>query len=175
MLDIDFLPEHLIIVGGSYIGLEFGQMFRRFGSKVTIIEMGERLIGREDADISGAIKEILEKEDINVRLNSKCISFSKRGEKVVAHVDCASGEPEISGSHVLLATGRVPNTDDLGLEKAGVKTDERGYIVVDDELQTNVAGVYAVGDCNGRGAFTHTSWNDAEIVAANLLAGARAV
>nr|HQU86671.1 FAD-containing oxidoreductase [Pyrinomonadaceae bacterium] len=173
LLDIDFLPEHLIIVGGSYIGLEFGQMFRRFGSKVTIIEMGERLISREDEDISDAIKNILKKEDIEIRLNSKCISFSKNGDKIIAHVDCASGEPQISGSHVLLATGRVPNTDDLGLKSAGIKCDERGYIIVDDELQTNVSGVYAVGDCNGRGAFTHTSWNDAEIVAANLLAGGK--
>lgn len=169
LLDIESVPEHLIIVGGSYIGLEFGQMFRRFGSRVTIIEMGERLIGREDEDISDAIREILEKEEIDVRLNSKCISFSKRGDKTVAHVDCAERDKEIVGTHVLLATGRVPNTDDLGLETAGIKTDERGYIVVDDELQTNVSGVYAVGDCNGRGAFTHTSWNDAEIVAANLL------
>ena len=171
LLDIDFIPEHLIIVGGSYIGLEFGQMFSRFGSRVTIIEMGERLIGREDEDISGAIREILEKEGIEIRLNSKCISFSKHGEKTIAHLDCGEGDKKVIGSHVLLATGRVPNTNDLGLETAGVKTDERGYIIVDDKLQTSVSGVYAVGDCNGRGAFTHTSWNDAEIVAANLLEG----
>jgi pyruvate/2-oxoglutarate dehydrogenase complex dihydrolipoamide dehydrogenase (E3) component len=171
LLDIDFLPKHLIIVGGSYIGLEFGQMFRRFGSEVTIIEMGERLIAREDEDVSKAIKEILEKEGIKIRLNAKCIRFTKRGEEIVVRVDCAGGEePEVRGAtHVLLAVGRVPNTQDLGLEKAGVERDARGYITVSDKLETNVSGIWALGDCNGKGAFTHTSFNDAEIVAANLL------
>jgi pyruvate/2-oxoglutarate dehydrogenase complex dihydrolipoamide dehydrogenase (E3) component len=169
MMEIDFLPRHLIIVGGSYVGLEFGQMFRRFGSEVTIIEMGPRLIQREDEDVSGAIQEILEREDIKVRLNAKCIGFSRRSEETVANVDCVSGDTEVSGTHLLLAVGRRPNTDDLGLEKAGVTLDERGYIVVDDQLRTNGAGIWALGDCNGRGAFTHTSFNDAEIVAANLL------
>jgi len=169
MMDIDFLPGHLIIVGGSYIGLEFGQMFRRFGSEVTIIEMAERLIQREDEDVSSAIKEILEQEGIHIRLNAKCIGFSKRGEEIVAKVDCTTGAPEVIGTHVLLAVGRRPNTDDLGLEKAGVSVDSRGYIVVDDQLRTGAAGIWALGDCNGKGAFTHTSFNDAEIVAANLL------
>lgn len=169
MMGIDFLPRHLIMVGGSYVGLEFGQMFRRFGSEVTIIEMGPRLIQREDEDVSGAIQEILKREDINVRLNVKCIGFSRRGEETVTHMDCASGATEVSGTHVLLAVGRRPNTDDLGLEKAGVAVDERGYIVVDDQLRTSAPGIWALGDCNGRGAFTHTSFNDAEIVAANLL------
>lgn len=170
LLDIDFVPKHLIIVGGSYIGLEFGQMFRRFGSEVTIIEMGERLISREDEDISSAIKEILENEGIKIRLNAKCISFSKRGSEIVANVDCEKDAPEVSGgTHVLLAVGRTPNTQDLGLEKAGVETDKRGYIKVNDNLKTNVSGIWALGDCNGKGAFTHTSFNDAEIVAANLL------
>jgi pyruvate/2-oxoglutarate dehydrogenase complex dihydrolipoamide dehydrogenase (E3) component len=169
MMSIDFVPPHLIVVGGSYIGLEFGQMFRRFGSEVTVIEMAPRLIKREDEDVSAAIREIFEAEGIHLRLNAKCIRFSRRGSETVAHVDCADGGPEVAGTHVLLAVGRRPNTDDLGLDKAGVATDERGYIVVDDELRTNVPGIWAVGDCNGQGAFTHTSYNDAEIVAANLL------
>jgi pyruvate/2-oxoglutarate dehydrogenase complex dihydrolipoamide dehydrogenase (E3) component len=170
LLDIDFVPKHLIIVGGSYIGLEFGQMFRRFGSEVTIIEMGERLISREDEDISAAIKEILENEGINIRLNAKCISFSKQGAEIIAHVDCDNAAPEVrGGTHVLLAVGRTPNTQDLGLEKAGVEIDRRGYITVNDNLETNVSGIFALGDCNGKGAFTHTAFNDAEIAAANLL------
>ena len=169
MMDIDFLPRHLIIVGGSYIGLEFGQMYRRFGSEVTIIEMGGRLIQREDEDVSSAIKEILEGESITVRLNANCIGFSKRGAAIVAHVDCAEGTPEVSGTHLLLAVGRRPNTDDLNLEKAGVLIDKRGYIAVDDQLRTSEPGIWALGDCNGKGAFTHTSFNDSEIVAANLL------
>ena len=169
MMGVDFLPRHLIVVGGSYVGLEFGQMFRRFGSEVTIIEMGSRLIQREDEDVSAAVKEILEGEGITVRLNAKCIAFSKRGEETLARVDCSEGAPEVSGSHVLLAVGRRPNTDDLGLEKAGVATDAHGYIVTDDQLRTGVPGIWALGDCNGKGAFTHTSYNDGEIASANLL------
>ena len=169
MMDVDFLPQHLIVVGGSYIGLEFGQMYRRFGSRVTILEMGPRLIHREDEDVSAAIQGILEQEGIDIRLNAKCISFSKRGEEIIAGVDCAGVVSGIGGSHVLLAVGRRPNTDDLGLDKAGVSVDERGNIVVDDQLRTNVPGIWALGDCNGRGGFTHTSYNDFEIVAANLL------
>lgn len=169
MMDIDFLPAHLVIVGGSYVGLEFGQMYRRFGSEVTIVEMGPRLIQREDEDVSAAVKEILEREGVNVRLNAKCISVRNDGGKVAVGVDCTSGAPEVIGSHLLLAVGRRPNTDDLGLEKAGIQQDKRGYIVVDDELRTSVPGIWALGDCNGKGAFTHTSYNDFEIVAANLL------
>jgi pyruvate/2-oxoglutarate dehydrogenase complex dihydrolipoamide dehydrogenase (E3) component len=169
MMDIDYLPPHLVIVGGSYIGLEFGQMFRRFGSEVTIIEMSGRLIRKEDEDVSAAIREILEREGINLRLNSQCIRLSQEGAGIHAHVDCAGGNPVVSGSHLLIATGRRPNTDDLGLEKAGVATDAHGYILVDDQLRTNVPGIWALGDCNGQGAFTHTSYNDAEIVVANLL------
>ena len=169
LLEIDYLPRHLIVVGGSYIGLEFGQMYRRFGSEVTIIEMGDRLIHREDEDVSAAIKEILEGEGIHVRLNAKCIGFSKRGEETIAHSDCADGPLDVAGSHVLLAVGRQPNTGDLGLEKAGVSVNEHGYIVVDDQLRTSAPGIWAMGDCNGKGAFTHTSYNDFEIVAANLL------
>jgi len=171
MMEVDFLPEHLLVVGGSYIGLEFAQMYRRFGSRVTVIEMGPRLIGREDEDFSQAIKEILESEGIAFRLNAKCMSLAKRGDGVAVNMSCDEEPREINGSHVLLAVGRVPNTDDLGLDKAGVKTDVHGYIVVDDELKTNVPGIWALGDANGRGAFTHTSYNDYEIVAANLLDG----
>lgn len=169
MIEIDFLPPHLVIVGGSYIGLEFGQMFRRFGSEVTIVEMAPRFIHREDEDVSIAIHDILEAEGIHIRLNAKCIRVAKRDDGIAVGVDCANGEPEIHGSHLLMAVGRRPNTDDLGLEKAGVLQDKRGYIVVDDQLRTNVPGIWALGDCNGRGGFTHTSYNDFEIVAANLL------
>ena len=169
MMAVDFLPKHLIVVGGSYIGLEFGQMFRRFGSEVTILEMGPRLIQREDEDVSAAMQEILEREGIHVRLNAKCIAFSRSGDEVIAHAECEEGSPDVAGSHVLLAVGRRPNTDDLGLEKAGVAVDHRGYIEVDDQLRTSVPGIWAMGDCNGKGAFTHTSYNDYEIVAANLL------
>jgi pyruvate/2-oxoglutarate dehydrogenase complex dihydrolipoamide dehydrogenase (E3) component len=171
MMDVDFLPEHLIVVGGSYVGLEFAQMYRRFGSDVTVIEMGPRLIGREDEDTSENVREILEAEGINIRLNARCISIAKRDDKIVAGVDCELGSPEVQGTHLLLAVGRIPNTQDLGLDLAGVITDQRGYIVVDDELQTNVPGIWALGDCNGRGAFTHTSYNDYEIVADNLFNG----
>lgn len=169
MMAVDFLPRHLVIVGGSYIGLEFGQMFRRFGSEVTIVEMGPRLIQREDDDVSLAIQEILEGEGVAIQLNAKCIGLTKTADGVGVKVDCESGAPEVHGSHLLLAVGRRPNTDDLGLENAGVEVDERGYVVVNDELQTSVAGIWALGDCNGKGAFTHTSYNDAEIVVANLL------
>ncbi len=173
MLALDTLPKHLVIVGGSYIGIEFGQMYRRFGSEVTIVEKGPRLIGHEDEDVSTAVQEILQKEGIKIRLNAECIHF-KRDDRDptqpnVVGTTCTAAEPEIYGSHVLLAMGRRPNTDDLGLDKAGVATDERGYITVDDHLRTNVPGIFALGDCNGRGGFTHTAYNDFEIVAANLL------
>jgi pyruvate/2-oxoglutarate dehydrogenase complex dihydrolipoamide dehydrogenase (E3) component len=169
MMQVDFLPRHLVIVGGSYIGLEFGQMYRRFGSEVTILEKSSRLVSQEDEDVSEAVKGICEREGIHIRLNAECIGFAKRGEDVVAHASCEEGDPEVAASHALLAMGRRPNTDDLGLEKAGVATDDRGYIRVDDRLRTNVEGVWALGDCNGKGGFTHTSYNDFEIVAANLL------
>jgi pyruvate/2-oxoglutarate dehydrogenase complex dihydrolipoamide dehydrogenase (E3) component len=169
VMDVDFLPHHLIIVGGSYIGLEFGQMYRRFGSEVTIIEMAPRLVSHEDEDVSAAIKDIIELEGANVRLDAECISVAKHGDEIIAKVDCTDGAPEVAGSHLLMAVGRRPNTDDLDLDKAGVRCDERGYIVVDDRLQTTAPGVWALGDCNGKGAFTHTAYNDFEIVAANLL------
>ena len=169
MMEVDFLPRHLVIVGGSYVGLEFGQMFRRFGSEVTIVEMAPRLIKREDEDVSDAVREIVEREGVRVRLNAKCIGFRRDGNDIAVGVDCEQGDREVLGSHVLLAVGRRPNTDDLGLDKAGIATDKNGYIAVDDQLRTNVPGIWALGDCNGKGAFTHTSYNDYEIVAANLL------
>src|SRR6266550_4264671 len=169
MMEVDFLPEHLIVIGGSYVGLEFAQMYHRFGSEVTIVEMGPRLIQREDEDVSEAVKKILETEGINIRLSAECIAMERRGAKVAVKVDCSSGDKTVLGSHLLLAVGRVPNTDDLGLENAGIAVDQRGYIQVDDQLRTNVSGIYGLGDCNGRGAFTHTAYNDYEIVAANLL------
>jgi pyruvate/2-oxoglutarate dehydrogenase complex dihydrolipoamide dehydrogenase (E3) component len=169
MMEVDFLPEHLIITGGSYIGLEFAQMYRRFGSEVTVIERGPRLIEREDEDISAAVKSILENEGIAVQLDAECVRAEEEGKSIVAKVDCTAGPREVKGSHLLLAVGRVPNTGDLGLDKAGIETDARGYIEVDDQLHTSVPGVWALGDCNGKGAFTHTSYNDYEIVAANLL------
>jgi pyruvate/2-oxoglutarate dehydrogenase complex dihydrolipoamide dehydrogenase (E3) component len=169
MMRVDFLPKHLIILGGSYIGLEFGQMFRRFGSEVTIVETGPRLIPREDEDVSAAILDIMEREGVQVRFATKCKLLARQGEEVIANVETAGRMSEIRGSHLLLATGRRPNTDDLGLEKAGVAVDPHGYVLIDDQLRTNVLGIWALGDCNGHGGFTHTSYNDFEIVAANLL------
>ncbi|MDR6951474.1 pyruvate/2-oxoglutarate dehydrogenase complex dihydrolipoamide dehydrogenase (E3) component [Ancylobacter sp. 3268] len=171
MVELEAVPAHLVVVGGSYIGLEFAQMFRRFGSRVTLVEKSGRLIAREDEDVSATIREIVEAEGIEVRTGAECLSFARRDEGVAVRVGCTEGVPEIVGSHVLLAIGRRPNTDDLGLDAAGISTDGRGYITVDDHLQTSVPGVYALGDCNGRGAFTHTAYNDFEIVAANLLDG----
>jgi pyruvate/2-oxoglutarate dehydrogenase complex dihydrolipoamide dehydrogenase (E3) component len=169
MMHVDYAPEHLIVIGGSYIGLEFGQMYRRFGSNVTIVEMGPRLIGREDEEVSKCVREILEGEGIEIRLNAECISARKEGDHISVGLECADASKDVIGSHMLLAVGRVPNTDDLGLDKAGVETDKAGYIKVDEQLRTNVPGIWALGDCNGKGAFTHTSYNDYEIVAANLL------
>lgn len=169
ILDLDHVPRHLVVVGGSYIGLEFAQMYRRFGAEVTVVEKGERLISREDPDVSDAVMELLEKEGVKVRLSADCIRFAPHADGVEVGVNCSSGDPSVVGSHVLLAVGRTPNTDDLGLDRAGVATDARGYVTVDDRLRTNVPGIWAMGDCNGRGAFTHTAYNDFEIVAANLL------
>jgi pyruvate/2-oxoglutarate dehydrogenase complex dihydrolipoamide dehydrogenase (E3) component len=171
ILRLDSVPRHLIVVGGSYIGLEFAQMYRRFGAAVTILERAPRLISREDEDVSEAVRNILVDEGISVRTSSACMSFKPHADGVAVDVDCTSGSPTAVGSHVLLAVGRRPNTDDLGLDRAGVGVDERGFIVVDDTLATNVPGIWALGDCNGRGAFTHTAYNDFEIVAANLLDG----
>jgi pyruvate/2-oxoglutarate dehydrogenase complex dihydrolipoamide dehydrogenase (E3) component len=171
MVALERLPEHLVVVGGSYVGLEFAQMFRRFGSEVTVVERGGRLIAREDEDVSDAVREILEAEGITVRLNANCLDVSKHPDGVVVSVNCEEGAPEVLGSHVLLAVGRHPNTDDLGVGEAGLELDEKGFVVVDDELRTSVPGIWALGECNGHGAFTHTSYNDYEIVSANLLRG----
>ena len=169
ILDLEVLPEHLIIVGGSYIGLEFAQMFRRFGSAVTVIERNAQLLPHEDEDISTALRAMLEAEGISFRTNATCIELHREGTSVSVSLDCNEAPSSIVGSHILLAIGRVPNTDDLGLDSAGVEVDERGFVRTDEHLQTSSANVWAMGDCNGRGAFTHTSWNDYEIVADNLL------
>jgi pyruvate/2-oxoglutarate dehydrogenase complex dihydrolipoamide dehydrogenase (E3) component len=169
MMDIDFLPPHLIVLGGSYVGLEFAQVYRRFGSGVTVVELGPRLIAREDEDVSEAVADVLRDEGIDVRVNSKVVGVAKQGNDIAVTVETAGARSQVVGSHLLLAIGRRPNTDDLGLDQAGIGTDPRGYIQVDDQLRTNMAGIWALGDCNGRGAFTHTSYNDFEIVAANLL------
>ncbi len=168
IMEVDFLPEHLIIVGGSYIGLEFAQMYRRFGSRVTVVEMHDRLISRDDDEVSETVREIMENEGVEIRLQAECLTLRKHEQGVAIQVECDSGAPEVVGSHLLMAVGRTPNTHDLGLDKAGIETDERGFIVVDDQLRTNVSNVWATGDVNGRGAFTHTSYNDYEIVVANL-------
>lgn len=167
ILDLDELPGHLVIVGGSYIALEFAQMYRRFGARVTVIEKGSRLTSREDEDVSATIAEILRAEGIDVVLNATDIRFTKQDSGF--EVTPRDGADPIAGTHLLLAVGRMPNTDDLGLENAGVDLDRRGYIVVDDQLRTTAEHIWAMGDCNGKGAFTHTSYNDFEIVAANLL------
>jgi pyruvate/2-oxoglutarate dehydrogenase complex dihydrolipoamide dehydrogenase (E3) component len=168
IMAVDFLPEHLVVVGGSYIGLEFAQAYRRFGTKVTVVERAPRLIAREDDDVSDEIRAILEREGIEIRTGAECMALSRKGDRIVVGLECRGGAPVAEGSHVLLAVGRLPNTQDLGLESAGIEADARGYIKVDDECRTSVAGVWALGDANGRGAFTHTSYNDYEIVAANL-------
>ncbi len=173
MMAVDYVPRRLLILGGGYIGLEFGQMFRRFGSEVTIIELGPSLVPHEDQDVCAAIQQIIGDEGIAVHLNANCLSFAKHGDDIVASMDCQGVMQQIRGSHLLVAVGRRPNTDDLGLENTGVAMDEHGNLEVDEELRTNVPGIWALGDCNGRGGFTHTSYNDFEIVAANLLDGGR--
>ena len=171
MVALDEVPEHLIVIGGSYVGLEFAQMHRRFGARVTVVEQGARLVSREDAEISAAIRDMLEAEGIAIRTSANCIALGRQEGGITVSVDCPTGDAVVAGSHVLLAVGRRPNTDDLGLVAAGVETDARGFIRVDDQLRTGVEGIWALGECNGRGAFTHTAFNDYEIVAANLLDG----
>jgi pyruvate/2-oxoglutarate dehydrogenase complex dihydrolipoamide dehydrogenase (E3) component len=172
MMDLDFVPPHLLVVGGSYVGLEFAQMFRRFGSRVTVVEMGPRVVAREDEDVSREIQDFLQAEGIELRLDAECITVQKESEGLSIGVSCKAGGPREHGTHLLLAVGRVPNTDDLGLEAAGIATDKRGYIEVDAALRTSNPHVWALGDCNGKGAFTHTAYNDYEIVADNLLSNA---
>jgi pyruvate/2-oxoglutarate dehydrogenase complex dihydrolipoamide dehydrogenase (E3) component len=172
ILDLEELPAHLVVVGGGYVGLEFAQMFRRFGSEVTVIDRNPRLAPREDEDASRVVHEVFAAEGIARRTSANCIHLEKRGNQVAVGVECNEGEPHVVGSHVLLAVGRTPNTDDLNLAAAGLEADANGYIPVDDRLRTRVEGIFALGDCNARGAFTHTSYNDYEIVAENLLDGA---
>ena len=172
IMDLDVLPEHLLIVGGSYIGLEFAQAYRRFGSRVTVVEKAPQIIGREDPEVSQGVRDILAAEGIAIETGAECMALARRSDQIAIRVDCNGDKADIVGSHLLLAVGRVPNTDDLGLDRAGVHTDARGNIVVDDALRTNVPGIWAMGDCNGRGAFTHTAYNDFEVLAANLLEGA---
>jgi pyruvate/2-oxoglutarate dehydrogenase complex dihydrolipoamide dehydrogenase (E3) component len=169
MMDLAFVPEHLVVIGGSYVGLEFAQMMRRFGSRVTVVEMGPRLVGREDEDVSLAIQDFLGAEGLELRLGAECLSVRKEADGLSVGLQCAEGAPRESGTHLLLAVGRVPNTDDLGLDRADIRTDKHGYIEVDEALRTSNPHVWALGDCNGKGAFTHTAYNDYEIVADNLL------
>lgn len=173
ILELDVLPEHLLIVGGSYIGLEFAQMYRRFGSQVTVVERAAKLLPREDDDVAAGIRTVLEREGVVIRTGAECMSVERKGERISIGMQCKEGAPLAEGSHLLMALGRRPNTDDLGLEKTGIQMDGRGYIKVDDECRTTQEGVWALGDCNGKGAFTHTSYNDYEIVAANLFDGDR--
>ena len=172
ILDLAELPPHLVVVGGGYVGLEFAQMFRRFGSEVSVVDKNRRLAAQEDEDASQVIHDVFDSEGIHIRTSATCIHLEQHERGIGVGLDCDEGEPHIGGSHVLLAVGRVPNTHDLNLAAAGVQADEHGYIQVDDQLHTNVPGIFALGDCNGRGAFTHTSYNDYEIVADNLLDGA---
>ncbi len=173
MMEIDFVPEHLLIVGGSYIGLEFAHMYRRFGSKVTVVEKAPKLLPREDDDVAEEIRSVLERQGVEIRTEAECMALKRKGERIAIDMECRAGEPIAEGSHLLMAVGRKANTDDLGLEKTKIDLDERGYVRVDDECRTTEEGVWALGDCNGRGAFTHTSYNDYEIVAANLFDGER--
>lgn len=173
MMDVDFLPEHLVVIGGSYVGLEFAQMYRRFGAQVSVVEMAPRLVAREDPEVSDTIREMLEREGVAIHTGARCIAVHQDGGGIALGLDCAEEAPAVRGSHLLVATGRRPNTDDLALDAAGIEVDAQGYIPVDDALETCVPGVYALGDANRRGAFTHTAYNDYEIVAANLLDSAQ--
>jgi len=172
MMDLDFVPAHLVVVGGSYVGLEFAQMFRRFGSRVTVVEMGPRVVAREDEDVSLEIQGFLRDEGIELRLDAECITLHKESEGLSVGLSCKEGREREPGTHLLLAVGRVPNTDDLGLDVAAVAVDKRGFIEVDEALRTSNPAVWALGDCNGKGAFTHTAYNDYEVVADNLLSNA---
>lgn len=168
ILELEEIPEHLVIVGGGYVGLEFGQMFRRFGSEVTIVEQGDQLLSQEDDEFCEAISDIIKNGDINVRFNAECISGSKTDDGVVVDLDCEEDDNQVTGSHVLLAAGRIPATDELGLEHTDIATDDHSYITVSDRLETSVSNVFALGDCNGEGAFTHTAYNDYQIASSLL-------
>lgn len=169
IMELDTVPEHLIIIGGGYIGLEFGQMFHRFGSKVTIIQRGAQLLGREDEDMAEAVADMLRQDGIDILLETKTLRVAKQGEQLTLTVENKDGEHTINGSHLLLAAGRTPNSDSLDLAAAGVATDDKGFITVNERLETNVAGIYAIGDVKGGPAFTHISYDDFRILRTNLL------
>jgi pyruvate/2-oxoglutarate dehydrogenase complex dihydrolipoamide dehydrogenase (E3) component len=171
IMKLSSLPRHLVIVGGSYIGLEFAQMYRRFGSEVTVVERSAKLLPHEDDDIAQEIRAILKREGIAIRTDAECMELRQKGKDIVVGLHCKGGKPIARGSHALLAVGRTPNTADLGLEAGGIETDERGYIKVDEQCRASAPGIWALGECNGRGAFTHTAYNDYEIVTANLFDG----
>ncbi len=168
IMELDAVPGHLVVVGGSYIGLEFAQMMRRFGAEVTVVQRTAGLLPREDPDVADGVREILEAEGIGFELGAECLSLAPEGSGISVGAACGGQSRRLVASHVLLAVGRRPNTDGIGLEVAGIRTDARGYVEVDDQCRTSAEGVWAIGDCNGRGGFTHTSWNDHEIVVANL-------
>ena len=168
ILDLATVPQHLVVIGGSYIGLEFAQMMRRFGADVTVLEKSARFLSREDVDVGSGIRSILEAEGVKFVLGADKLTFSPQQAQIAVRATVDGHVQTLVGSHVLLAIGRQPNTDGLGLDMAGIHTDERGYITVDEQCRTSADGVWAVGDCNGRGAFTHTAYNDHEIVVANV-------
>jgi pyruvate/2-oxoglutarate dehydrogenase complex dihydrolipoamide dehydrogenase (E3) component len=171
ILELEEVPEHLVVIGASYIGLEFGQMFKRFGSKVTIIEQGDQIIHHEDKEVSDTIQKFMKEEGVDFRLDSKCIGAWQDQKGIHVSLNCGNVKEVIKASHLLLAIGRTSNADKLNLEKTGVKIDEHSFIKVNDYLETNVPGIFALGDCNGKGAFTHTAYNDYEIVAQNKFDG----
>jgi pyruvate/2-oxoglutarate dehydrogenase complex dihydrolipoamide dehydrogenase (E3) component len=176
IMELDEVPDHLLVLGGGYIGLEFGQMFRRFGSRVTIVQRAEQLLPREDPDVADEITKILREDEVDVLLNAtaRCVEREADGRLALTVATAGAAERRLVGSHLLLAAGRVPNTDDLNLPAAGVRTDQAGYVPVDGKLRTNIAGIYAVGDVKGGPAFTHVSYDDFRVLKANLLDGGSA-
>jgi pyruvate/2-oxoglutarate dehydrogenase complex dihydrolipoamide dehydrogenase (E3) component len=170
-MQLTTLPEHLIILGGGYIGLEFGQMFRRFGSRVTVLHTGKQIVSREDPEIAAELQKVLEAEGIQFLFNARTTRVENKNGSITLSFESATGSSIVIGSHLLVATGRGPNTDDLGLDKAAIETDKSGFIKVNGRLETTVPGVWALGDCKGGPAFTHLSYNDFQIVYGNLIEG----
>jgi pyruvate/2-oxoglutarate dehydrogenase complex dihydrolipoamide dehydrogenase (E3) component len=171
IMELDALPDHLLVMGGGYIGLEFGQMFRRFGSRVTVVQRGDRLLGREDRDVADEVAKILKEDGIDVLLNAEVVRAEMAGESIRLAVKSPEGERSVTGSHLLVAVGRRPNTDELNLPAAGIETDKQAFVKVNARLETNVPGVYALGDVKGGPAFTHISYDDFRIIRTNLLEG----